>query len=129
MNITNASQLDMLQNVISPKSSAVTTATLPGWEKFKEVTSLERIETRDVVSKKESSLGQKFTILEAHCKFGRVNLSIEEARQVLEGTKVWNVVYKCSSATTKDGANYLNLVVADVVSKPEPAVTNEGKGK
>ncbi len=121
----------MLQNIISPKSSAVTTTTLPGWETFKEVVSLERVEKREVISKKEGTAGNKYIILEASSKFGKVNVSVDEARQILEGVKVFNVVYKCSTATTKDGANYLNLVIADMVAEPqqpEPEVTN-GKGK
>jgi hypothetical protein len=102
----------MLQNVISPKSSATTVATLPGWETWKKTATLSSITTREVVSKKESSLGQKFTILEASSVHGKVNITIDEAKLILEGTKAFELVYKMSTAKTKEGDAYLNLVIS-----------------
>ena len=107
----------MLQNVISPKSSVNTTATIPNYETFKEVSELTEISTRDVISKKEATMGKSFTILEASSKFGKVNITTEEAAQILDGVKVFELVYKVSSAKTKEGDSYVNLVIKKKATK------------
>jgi hypothetical protein len=117
MLITDKSQLIMLQNVISPKSSVNTTATIPNYETFKEVSELTEISTRDVISKKEATMGKSFTILEASSKFGKVNITTEEAAQILDGVKVFELVYKVSSAKTKEGDSYVNLVIKKKATK------------
>ena len=134
MILTNVSQLVTIRNVISPKSSATTTTSVPGWETFAKDTEILSVSVREVVSKKEKSLNQVFNILEGSSAIGKINLSVEEAAMVLEGVKSFRVGYKMSTSQDTTGANYLNLVVLESVvpqppQPPQPeSVTNEGKG-
>ena len=123
----------MVKNIISPKSSATTTASVPGWETFAKDVEILGIQVREVISKKEKTMNQTFSILEGTSTIGKINLTLEEAGLVLTGTKSFRVGYKASASKNAEGDNYLNLIVLDVAkSEPqpqqEPAVTNEGKG-
>ena len=125
MLLTNISQLAMVTNIISPKSSATTTESLPDWQNFSKDTEILSVSVREVISKKEKTLNQKFSILEGTSPVGKINLSMEEAGMVLEGIKTFKVGYKMSSAKTAEGHNYLNLVVLDVLNVPQPAAKPE----
>ena len=134
MILSNVSQLVTIKNVISPKSSATTTASVPGWETFSKDTEILSVSVREVVSKKEKTLNQVFNILEGTSPVGKINLSVEEAAMVLEGIKTFKVGYKMSTSQDSTGANYLNLVVLESIAPQppqpqpqEPEVTN-GKG-
>lgn len=134
MILSNVSQLVTIKNVISPKSSATTTTSVPGWETFSKDTEILSVSVREVVSKKEKTLNQVFNILEGTSPVGKITLSVEEAAMVLEGIKTFKVGYKMSTSQDSTGANYLNLVVLESIApqppqpQPEPPVTNEGKG-
>jgi hypothetical protein len=134
MILSNVSQLVTIKNVISPKSSATTTASVPGWETFSKDTEILSVSVREVISKKEKTLNQVFNILEGSSPVGKITLSVEEAAMVLEGIKTFKVGYKMSTSQDSTGANYLNLVVLESIApqppqpQQEPPVTNEGKG-
>ena len=87
MILSNVSQLVTIKNVISPKSSATTTASVPGWETFSKDTEILSVSVREVISKKEKTLNQVFNILEGSSPVGKITLSVEEAAMVLEGIK------------------------------------------
>ncbi len=134
MILSNVSQLVTIKNVISPKSSATTTGSVPGWETFSKDTEILSVSVREVISKKEKTLNQVFNILEGSSPVGKITLSVEEAAMVLEGIKTFKVGYKMSTSQDSTGANYLNLVVLESIApqppqpQQEPPVTNEGKG-
>ena len=46
-----------------------------------------------------------------------MNITTEEAAQILDGVKVFELVYKVSSAKTKEGDSYLNLVIKKKATK------------
>jgi hypothetical protein len=109
MIITDASQLVMLQNVISPKSSANTTASVPNWNTFVGSTNIDTIQTKVITSKKDS---KEYTILEGLSSVGVIQLSIDEAKKCLT-TKAVKCIWKKSTSMDKQGNYYLNLVLGD----------------
>ena len=130
MQITDVKELMMLKNIISPKSSATTTETIPGWEKFSKDVEILSVQYRNVISIKESSMNKEFTILEGVSTIGKVNLTIEEAGMVLTGVKSFKVGYKASASKDANGANYINLVILDnIQSQPQPTAKPEEPAK
>lgn len=109
MLITDASQLTMLKNIISPKSSANTTKTVPGWATQVLNATIDGVQAKTITSKKDS---KEYTILEGLSNVGTIQLTIDEAKKFLTA-KATKVVWKMSSSKTKEGDNYINLVIGD----------------
>ena len=109
MLITNEAQLTMLKNIISPKSSANTTKTVPNWATQVLNATIDGVQAKTITSKKDQ---KDYTILEGLSNVGNIQLTIDEAKKFITA-KATKVVWKMSSSKTKEGDNYINLVIGD----------------
>lgn len=117
MIITNESQLVLVKNLISPKSGATTTDSVPTWNTFCEKTTIESVSMRTIVAKSDK---KEYNILEGNCKFGSVQLTIDEAATCLK-TKAQSIIYKRGKETEAgSGKYYLTLIIGD---KPVGKIT------
>ena len=110
MILTTKEQIAMLKNLISPKSSANTTKSVPNWATVCLSTNIDTIIAREVVSKKDS---KTYTILEGVSNVGNVQLTADEAVKCLT-TKATKVIWKRGKETeANSGEYYINLIIGD----------------